>query len=143
MADAPDMTFAVVGAGAWGTAFAVHLARLGRPVTLAPRRAEQAKALAGAHENAEYLPGVKLPARVRVEAALAAALEGVDVVLLACPAQALRETCGRVKAAGRATPGMVVSLAKGLERGTHLRPSQVIAAALPEAVAGALTGPTN
>ncbi|HVU26066.1 MAG TPA: NAD(P)H-dependent glycerol-3-phosphate dehydrogenase [Opitutus sp.] len=143
MPDAPDTNFAVVGAGAWGTAFAVHLARLGRAVTLAPRRAEHAQALAGAHENAEYLPGVRLPPRVRVEAALDVALAGADVVLLACPAQALRETCARVQAAGRPAAKLVISLAKGLERGTHLRPAQVIAAALPGAVAATLTGPTN
>lgn len=138
------MNFSIIGAGAWGTAFAVHLARLGKRVTLAPRRTEQASLLAANRENAEYLPGVKLPAGVRVDGALAAALGGADVVLLACPAQALRETCGRVKAASaNTTPKFVVSLAKGLERGTHLRPSQVIAATLPGAVAASLTGPTN
>jgi glycerol-3-phosphate dehydrogenase (NAD(P)+) len=58
--------------------------------------------------------------------------------MLACPAQALRETCARVR-----TARFVVSLAKGLEVGTHLRPSEVIAAALPGTLVGALTGPTN
>ena len=56
------MRFVVAGAGAWGTAFAVHLARLGHAVALVPRRPEQARALAAARENAEYLPGVPLPA---------------------------------------------------------------------------------
>lgn len=138
------MNFVVVGAGAWGTAFAVHLARLGHPVTLVPRRAEQAAALATARENTDYLPGVVLPPGVRVEADLANALAGVDVVLLACPSQALRTTATRVREnLGAATPRLAVSLAKGLELGTHLRPAKVIAAALPGVLAGSLTGPTN
>jgi glycerol-3-phosphate dehydrogenase (NAD(P)+) len=132
------MNFVVVGAGAWGTAFALHLARIGRGVTLVPRREAQAAELAARRENTEYLPGLTIPPAVRITADLAAATATADVVLLACPAQALRETCGRVGAAG-----VVVSLAKGLELGTHLRPSEVIASVLPGAVVGSLTGPTN
>ncbi|MDP3073526.1 MAG: NAD(P)H-dependent glycerol-3-phosphate dehydrogenase [Opitutaceae bacterium] len=132
------MNFAVIGAGAWGTAFALHLARLGRGVTLVPRREAHATELIARRENADYLPGIPLPPAIRITADLAAATAAADVILLACPAQALRETCARVGAAK-----MVVSLAKGLEVGTHLRPSEVIAATLPDAAAGALTGPTN
>jgi glycerol-3-phosphate dehydrogenase (NAD(P)+) len=137
------MNFAVIGAGAWGTAFALHLSRLGQAVALVPRRAEQAAALADARENREYLPGVALPFEVRVNADLGAALAEAEVILLACPAQSLRETCARVRAAGPGRARLVVSLAKGLELGTHLRPSQVIAEIFPAALVGALTGPTN
>lgn len=138
------MRFVVVGAGAWGTAFAVHLARLGRPVHLVPRRVEHAAKLAQERENADYLPGIALPDGVRVEAELDLALANVDVVLLACPSQALRETCRRVRdKLGTVAPRLVLSLAKGLEMGTHLRPSQIIAEELSAAVAGSLTGPTN
>jgi len=138
------MKFTVIGAGAWGTAFAIHLARAGQAVTLVPRRAEQARALSEARENAEYLPGVALPPTLLVEHDLATALAGTEVVLLACPSQALRETSGRVREhLGAARPRLVVSLAKGLELGTHLRPSQVIADVLPGLQAGSLTGPTN
>ena len=139
------MNFVVVGAGAWGTAFALHLARAGHGVTLAPRRAEQAAALAASRENTDYLPGLALPASVVVTVDLRLALADAEVILLACPTQALRETCARVRAALPAVPRVkiVVSLAKGLELGTHLRPSEVIAAVLPDVLVGALTGPTN
>lgn len=139
------MKFAVVGAGAWGTAFALHLARQGHAVALAPRRPEHASALSAARENADYLPGIALPAELRIDADLASALAEAEVVFLACPAQALRETCGRVRSAlgGQPSEARFVSLAKGLEAATHLRPSQVISAALPGARVGALTGPTN
>src|SRR6476646_10105374 len=97
------MNFVVVGAGAWGTAFALHLARAGQAVTLVPRRAEQAAKLGAARENAEYLPGVALPPTVRIDSDLPAAVAGAEVVLLACPSQALRETGARVRAALGAT----------------------------------------
>ena len=139
------MNFCVVGAGAWGTAFAVHLARLGRPVTLVPRRAEQARALAAARENTDYLPGIALPSALGLTADLTAAARDAEVVLLACPSQALRETTLNLRGALREGkfPRLIVSLAKGLELGTHLRPSQVVASVLPGVAVGALTGPTN
>ncbi len=139
------MNFAIIGAGAWGTAFAIHLSRLGHTVTLVPRRFEQALAIASNRENADYLPGLKLPLSIQIGHELAPILMEAEVVLLACPSQALRETCERLKAnLGLATQlKLIVSLAKGLELGTHLRPSEVIAAVLPNYTAGSLTGPTN
>jgi glycerol-3-phosphate dehydrogenase (NAD(P)+) len=139
------MNFAVVGAGAWGTAFAIHLSRLGHTVTLVPRRFEQALALSSTHENAEYLPGIALPPSLQLGHELTPVLMEAEVVLLACPSQALRETCERVRAnLSLATQlRLVVSLAKGLELGTHLRPTEIIAATLPAYLPGALTGPTN
>src|SRR6218665_1906805 len=118
------MNFAIIGAGAWGTAFAVHLSRLNHTVTLAPRRFEQALAIASSRENAEYLPGIKLPLSIQIGHELTPVLMEADVLILACPSQALRETCARIKAnLGLATRlKLVVSLAKGLELGTHLRP---------------------
>lgn len=139
------MNFAVVGAGAWGTAFAIHLCRMGHTVTLVPRRFEQALALSSARENADYLPGVALPPSLQLGHELVPVLMEAEVVLLACPAQALRETATRVRdALGLATElKLVVSLTKGLERRTHLRPVEVIGEVLPGVDAAALTGPTN
>ncbi len=137
------MNFAVIGAGAWGTAFALHLARIGHAVTLVPRRTEQAATLVALRENRDYLPGIALPLELSVTADVGAALAGADVVLLACPAQSLRETCTRLRATGALRARLIVSLAKGLETGTHLRPSQIIAEAFPGVGLGALSGPTN
>jgi glycerol-3-phosphate dehydrogenase (NAD(P)+) len=139
------MNFVVIGAGAWGTAFALHLARAGRAVTLVPRRDEHAKSLNERRENAEYLPGVSLPATLKISATLADSLSQADVILLACPAQALRETCGRLRGhlPGKPRARLIISLAKGLEAATHLRPSEVISQTLPALTVGTLTGPTN
>lgn len=139
------MKFVVVGAGAWGTAFALHLARNGRDVVLVPRRPEHARQLRERHENAEYLPGISLPAGITIAEDLSEAVRDASALLLACPAQAVRETGARVAAAlsRSASVGVVVSLAKGLELGTQLRPSEVIAQVLPGLAAGSLAGPTN
>jgi glycerol-3-phosphate dehydrogenase (NAD(P)+) len=139
------MKFTVIGAGAWGTAIALHLARAGHEVALVPRREAQARELAKSRENTDYLPGVSLPPGIVVSADLGAALAQTEVVLLACPAQALRETSVRLQsdAFARRSGTFVVSLAKGLEVGTHRRPSEVIAETLPSVKAASLTGPTN
>jgi glycerol-3-phosphate dehydrogenase (NAD(P)+) len=139
------MNICVIGAGAWGTAFSLHLQRLGHAVTLVPRRPEQALALATTRENTDYLPGFPLPPGLQIARELAPVLKEAEVMLLACPAQALREWCERLRACVDLATRLqlVVSLAKGLELGTHLRPSQVIRAVLPRYAAGALTGPTT
>ncbi|MDE3084346.1 MAG: NAD(P)-dependent glycerol-3-phosphate dehydrogenase, partial [Verrucomicrobiota bacterium] len=139
------MNFAVIGAGAWGTAFALHLVRLGHVVTLVPRRFEHALALSSAHENTDYLPGISLPPSLQIGHELTPVLMEAEVILLACPVQAMRETCQRARAGlGLARQiKFVVSLAKGLELGSHLRPSQIAAEIFPEFLTGALTGPTH
>jgi glycerol-3-phosphate dehydrogenase (NAD(P)+) len=139
------MNFCVVGAGAWGTSFALHLERCARTVALVPRRPEHAAAIASSRENREYLPGIRVPPGVRVAASLSEGLLGADVVLLACPAQTLRQSAAHVRAALQpgAVPRLVVSLAKGLEAGSHLRPSQVLAESIAGTMIGALSGPTN
>jgi glycerol-3-phosphate dehydrogenase (NAD(P)+) len=73
------------------------------------------------------------------------ALREAEVVLLACPAQALRATCGRIRAAlASSSPVcLVASLAKGLEAGSHRRPSEILAEEFPGALVGSISGPTN
>ncbi|PTX91590.1 NAD(P)H-dependent glycerol-3-phosphate dehydrogenase [Opitutus sp. ER46] len=139
------MNFVVLGAGAWGTGFALHLLRAGQRVVLVPRRPEQAGVMTASRENADYLPGMPLPDEIDITADLGRALRDADAVLLACPAQALRETARRASAAAPADARiqLVLSLAKGLELGTHRRPSEVIAEAWPGITVGSLAGPTN
>lgn len=112
---------------------------------MVPRRPGAAAAMAARRENVDYLPGVALPSSLAITGELAESLAEADVIMLACPAQALRDTCARVTAALPARPrvALVVSLAKGLEVGTHRRPSEVIAESLPGFSVGSLTGPTN
>lgn len=145
MPEQRPLHFAVIGAGAWGTAVAVHLARRSQRTTLVARRPEHAVAMQLARENRDYLPGVKLPEALTVTSDLHAALLEADVVLVASPSHALREWCQRIK--GELAPSgrlqLFISLVKGLEVGTQLRPSEVMAQAFPGINVATLTGPTN
>lgn len=139
------MNFTVIGAGAWGTAFASHLARRGQSVTLVARRPEHASAVHAVRENRDYLPGVRLPESLVVTSDLKAALATADAVLLAVPSQTLRAWCAKIAEAleGARRRPLFISLTKGLEADTHLRPSEVMAQVLPGYKIGTLTGPTN
>ena len=145
MSEPRPLNFAVIGAGAWGTAMAVHLARRGQPTTLITRRAEHAAAVGAARENRDYLPGIKLPAALLVTPDLRAALLEADVALIACPSQSLRAWCDQMRTVLHDTSRLqlFLSLVKGLEIGTHLRPSEMMAQILPGLNCGTLTGPTN
>lgn len=117
---------AVLGAGSWGTTFAKVLADAGRDVLLFSRRAALAAEMSRTRINSEYLPGVVLPESVTATSDLDFALAGVDAVVLAIPSQSLRENLVLVRDQLPAA-GPLISLAKGIEIGTGLRMSQVIA----------------
>lgn len=132
----------VMGAGSWGTAFALVLADAGNEVRLWGRRPELCDAINADHENPDYLPGITLPDTIRATSDPADALEGADVVVLAVPSQQLRENLG---AWGEhiGDAAIMVSLMKGIELGTHKRMSEVIAeltGAGPERIA-VVSGP--
>ncbi|MCX5794223.1 MAG: NAD(P)-dependent glycerol-3-phosphate dehydrogenase [Elusimicrobia bacterium] len=125
------MKAAVVGAGAWGTALASHAARLGHSVRLWAFEPEVADSIAARHENAVFLPGVKLPDSVRACGDLGAAVRGADLVLFAAPAQHLREL-SRQAAAHIGAAAVVVVAAKGIEESSLELLSTVLGETLPE-----------
>jgi glycerol-3-phosphate dehydrogenase (NAD(P)+) len=86
-------TIAILGAGAWGTALAVHFARVGSAasIRLWARDAEQAAALAATHENARYLPGVALAPAIGVHSDLGETLAAASLIFVATPIGALVE----------------------------------------------------
>ena len=133
---------AVLGAGSWGTTFAKVLADAGCDVVLHARRPELAKAITEDAENREYLPGVRLPERLRATADPAEALLDAEVVVLAVPSQSLRENLGAWRDL-LPPDATLLSLMKGIELGSTKRMSEVICevtGAGPERVA-ALSGP--
>jgi len=130
---------AVIGAGAWGTALAGVAARAGRGVVLYARNAASAAAIAASRTNPR-LPDVLLDASVGVTADIAAAARA-DIILLATPAQHLREAVSLLAPhLARATP--VIATAKGIERGTHRFMTEVIAEVAPDALPAILSGPS-
>jgi glycerol-3-phosphate dehydrogenase (NAD(P)+) len=115
-----------MGAGMWGTTFAQVLWDAQTPALLWARRPELTEAINTRHENPGYLPGIPLTPLLRASADPAEALDGADLVVLGVPAQTLRENLTRW--AGLIPPtALLVSLMKGIEHGTHLRMSEVIA----------------
>lgn len=137
------MNIVILGAGSWGSAMAVHLNRCGQRVTLIPRRLEQALAIAASRENADYLPGVPFPQDIQIAHVPAPALTECDVLVFACPSKVLRETAERVKPFITPTTRIVISLCKGLEAETLLRPEQVLRQVFPDVPCGTISGPTN
>lgn len=116
---------AVLGAGSWGTAFALVLADAGLDVHLWARRAELAEAITTTHRNPDYLADTELPDTIRATSVPAEAVEGADIVVLAMPAQKLRT--GLAPWADLLPPdSILVSLAKGIELGTGRRMSEVV-----------------
>jgi len=132
----------VVGAGSWGTTVAALLAPKGE-VVLWARDRSLVKEIDTVHENSRYLPGIALPDALHATDDLGAACARADVVVLAVPSHGMRSVLGEAAPAIAAdTP--IVSLAKGVEQGTHLRMTEVIADVLTghdRDRIGVLTGP--
>jgi glycerol-3-phosphate dehydrogenase (NAD(P)+) len=133
---------AVLGAGGWGTALAVHLGRVGHDVSLWARDAALASDVASQRVNGVYLPGVPLPDNVAVTSALDAALHDTDLVVSAIPTHGCRAVM-RAAASKIRPRATIVSATKGLEGGTLLRMSEVIAQELgAERAVVVLSGPS-
>jgi glycerol-3-phosphate dehydrogenase (NAD(P)+) len=133
------ITIAVLGDGGWGTTLAIHLHRLGHRVRWWGAFPEHLRVVARRRENAKFLPGVAIPRTLRIVPDLDDALASARIVLLAVPSQHLRSVLRRIR---RASPGAVfVNAAKGLERGTLKRMSQVIREELGVVRLAVLSGP--
>ena len=117
---------AVLGAGAWGTALAVSLARHGgHELRLWAHSPAHAEELFSSGKNLRYLPGFVLPADIRVTSDLKSAIDGAEVILCVTPSQALREVMAVI--GPLLTPGQVLlSASKGIEEKTFFRMSQIM-----------------
>ncbi len=132
---------AVIGAGQWGTTLALHLAKQG-PVILLARDEEQARSLAEERRNSRYLPEITIPVEVEITADPGSLRDADDLVIFAVPAAAMRQSAERVRK-DLATDAVLLSVAKGIEQGTLMRMTQVIAEEIPEATEriAAMSGP--
>ncbi|MBI2316635.1 MAG: NAD(P)-dependent glycerol-3-phosphate dehydrogenase [Betaproteobacteria bacterium] len=134
------MNIAILGAGAWGTALAIALAEKHR-VALWARSPAHAAELSATRINARYLPEVPLPTAVAVTSEPAGALRGVELVVVATPAGALRETLAIMH--GAASVPLIVLACKGFERHSALLPHQIVGQQLgTSARCAALSGPS-
>ena len=131
--DTENGRVAVLGAGSWGTALAVHLARIGRDVRLWGRDDAVVLEIETIRRNARYLADVAVPDRVSPTTDLRRALDGAAHVVFALPSHVLRGVT-REAAAWLEPQAIAVSAAKGLETGSLARMSQVLGEELPDGV---------
>jgi glycerol-3-phosphate dehydrogenase (NAD(P)+) len=133
---------AVIGAGSWGTALAVHLALVGHEVSLWGRDHALVAEMAGRRANPVYLPDITFPSLLRPTAHLDEALLRATVVVVAVPSHGVRAVARAM--APRLLPGaLVVSAVKGIEEGSLARMTEVLRDELPDAGGVAvLSGPS-
>ncbi len=135
-------TVAVIGAGSWGTALAIHLARIGHDVRLWGRDPGLVAEMSCRRANAIYLPDITFPRGLVTTAELPEALQDAGIVVVAVPSHGLRAVVQR--AASEVQAGaLVVSTTKGIEEGSLRRMSEVLQQEIPRAGHHAvLSGPS-
>lgn len=135
-------TVGVIGAGSWGTALAITLSNKGHRVNMCVRNPEHLAQMREQRENAKYLPGIKFGDNLQVTDSMEDALNGADIVLFSVPAQQFRSVFEH------AIPfiddrAVVVNVAKGIERGTLMRLSEIAYILKPDVKYVVLSGPSH
>jgi len=131
----------VIGAGSWGTALAILLAREGHPTQLWGRDSTQLDAMRNAGRNQRYLPDAAFPDMLRVEADLGQALKEARDALIAVPSYAFRETLQRIRP-HLDSQTRIAWATKGFESATGKLPHQVVHEVLGARPGAVLSGPT-
>jgi glycerol-3-phosphate dehydrogenase (NAD(P)+) len=134
------MKVSILGAGSWGTALAVHLARGDHDVFLWGRDPEIATSIESRRRHPRRFPDLKIPPRVHATSNLRDALAHAETLVISVPCASLRSLLedARLPAGGR----RLLSTAKGIEPDTGKRMSEIICEYVPDAVVAALSGPT-
>ena len=131
---------AILGAGSWGTALAALWGKDGRDIVLWGHSTERIGRLKETRENSDYLPGVKLPGNIRLTSDLTEAA-ACGLVVLVLPSKAFREIAGAFAKVVTNKEAVLLSCTKGIEHGTGMRMSEILAELLPDHTAGVLSGP--
>ncbi|WP_423230245.1 NAD(P)H-dependent glycerol-3-phosphate dehydrogenase [Caloranaerobacter ferrireducens] len=136
------MTIGVLGGGSWGTALALLLANKGYHVDLWVRDIDQCNYMKEARENKKYLPNVKLSDNINVTNDIEEAVYRKNIILLAVPSHAVRETIKKFKTQLKEQP-ILVNVAKGIETDTLLRVSEIVKQELPTIEYTVISGPSH
>ncbi|MEN8151030.1 MAG: NAD(P)H-dependent glycerol-3-phosphate dehydrogenase [Planctomycetota bacterium] len=134
---------AVIGNGGWGTAMALVLAEKGVDVRLWGIESDYVAKTARTRRSPKYLPGIAIPEAILVTPDFGCATEGAGLILSATPTQFLRGTFAPLRALDRSGGAPVLSLSKGIEVKTLLRPTQILREVLGRRKYGALVGPSH
>lgn len=137
---------AIIGAGSWGTALALVLERRGdHSITLWSHTQQVADTIAQMQENCAYLPGLRIPKSIRITTRLEEAVDEAEILTLVVPSEHVRSICSAMAPLLNSNQ-LIVNAAKGIEDGSFLRMSQVIAEVLAahrlQLPFGALSGPS-
>lgn len=133
---------AVIGAGSWGTALANLVSSHVKEVVLVARSAEMAAEINKSHRNPKYLTNLELPPSVVATEDLSQVVNA-DVIVLAVPTSAIRNTANLLLDLSIPESTVLVSVSKGIERGSGLRMTEVIREVLPDNLVSALSGPNH
>jgi len=134
-----NLKVGLLGGGSWGTTVASLTAR-NCPTTLWARSQATVDDINNNHRNEKYLPGALLPKGLKASTSIEETVKNADVIVMGIPAQHFRSVLQ--KARPHIRPWVpIVSLAKGLEKGTQMRMTQIIEEEMPGHPAGVLTGP--
>lgn len=132
----------VVGAGSWGTALALVLEKNGHQVTLWSSREEKAEELRNLRENADKLPGVRIPEEIRITSDMETAVKGKELVVLGVPSLYIRSTAAKM-APFVHDQQIIVNVSKGIEEQTLDTMTDIILEEIPNADAAVLSGPSH
>ncbi|MDR2735916.1 MAG: NAD(P)-dependent glycerol-3-phosphate dehydrogenase [Puniceicoccales bacterium] len=135
-----SMNIAIVGAGAWGTAMALHANRCEHKVTLFPRDQKELDRIAIHNENVDYFPGFTIPDEITLTLDFNL-LESSDVIFIACPSVGLNDLCNNIKQYNLQKDCCVISLCKGLPYDSLTFPSDIIESSISTSFA-IFAGPT-
>lgn len=133
---------AVIGAGSFGTSLAMLLVSKGHDVSIWGRKKSQMALMRDTLENPHYLPGIKLPKELRIVDEMEDALKDAEIILFSVPAQQFRGVLNTAKDYMSGNE-IIVNVAKGIEKGTLLRLSEVAKEIMPEVRYVTLSGPSH
>ncbi len=132
----------IIGAGSWGTAIAILLAKKGCNVKQWVRRQELCDTIKKTKENITYLPGVVLPSNIDMSSDLDYCCKGSDILVIATPSHTVREVVKSIKPY-TSKEQIIVDLAKGIENESLMRMSEIIEETLPSNKIVVLSGPCH
>lgn len=131
---------AILGTGGWGTALAVQWARKGNAIVLWGHTPERVEEIARTRKNPEYLPAAELPPNVRLTSDLAECAEA-DLIVFVTPSIVLRDVAARLRPMVKNDAAVLLSCTKGIEHGTGMRMSEILAEQFPANPVAVLSGP--
>lgn len=132
----------VIGAGSWGSALALSLHKNNHKVFMWTRDLDQVDEINNTRENSKFLPGVVFPEDLIVSNDLEEVIADSEIIVLAVPSQAVRSVCKQIRPFVKDNQ-IIVDVAKGLEKETGLRLSDVVKEELPNNPYVALSGPSH